>query len=164
MKQTLKVLNELKKRKMIEDYAIGGGIATIFYVEPFFTYDLDVFIIPMEKKPQENLILLSPIFDYLKDKGYHWKGEHMMIEGIPVQFIPANGLEEEAVREAKRTEYQKVKTKVMTPEYLIPILLMAGRRKDKEKIKKLMDQAKIDKRKLEKILIRYRLKEKIKHL
>jgi hypothetical protein len=164
MKETLKILNELKERKLIEDYAIGGGIATIFYVEPFFTYDLDVFIIPMERKPRRNVILLSPIFDYLKDKGYHWKGEHMMIEGIPVQFIPTNKLEEEAVREARPTEYEQVRTKVVTPEYLIPILLMAGRRKDKEKIKKLLEQAKIDKRKLESILIRYGLKDKLKHM
>ena len=164
MKETLKILNELKERKLIEDYAIGGGIATIFYVEPFFTYDLDVFIIPVEKRPQKNILLLSPIFDYLKDEGYHWRGEHMMIEGIPVQFIPANELEEEAIRKAKPTEYEKIKTKIVTPEYLIPILLLAGRRKDKEKIKKLLEQAKIDRRKLEKILTRYRLKEKIKNL
>jgi hypothetical protein len=92
MKKTLKIINELKEKGLIGDYVIGGGIATIFYVEPFLTYDLDVFIIPSKKEKKKNLILLSPIFNYLEDKGYHWRGEHIIIEGIPVQFIPADNL------------------------------------------------------------------------
>jgi hypothetical protein len=43
LKKTLKVLNDLKKKGIIKDYAIAGGIATIFYVEPILTYDLDIF-------------------------------------------------------------------------------------------------------------------------
>ncbi len=164
MKKTLKIINELKKKGLIEDYAIGGGIATIFYVEPFLTYDLDVFIIPSKKEKKKNLILLSPIFDYLENKGYFWSGEHIIIEGIPVQFIPADKLEEEAVREAKQVRYEGIKTKVMTPEYLTSILLRAGRKKDMEKIEKLLQQAKVDMKKLKDILQRHGLNEKIKLL
>ena len=29
---------------VIEDYAIGGGIATIYYLEPYTTEDIDIFI------------------------------------------------------------------------------------------------------------------------
>jgi len=74
MKKTLEIINELKQNGLIKDYAIGGGIATIFYVEPFFTFDLDVFIIAAKKEKKKNIILLSPIFDYLEDKGYQWQG------------------------------------------------------------------------------------------
>lgn len=164
MKETIRVINELKKRKLVKDYAIGGGIATIFYVEPILTYDLDVFIIPSEKRKEKNLILLSPISDYLKSKGYYWKGEHIIIEGIPVQFIPADKLEEEAVKHAKETEYEDVKTKVISPEYLTSILLRAGRKKDIEKVEKLLEQAKVDTKKLKDILHRYGLSEKFKLL
>jgi hypothetical protein len=45
MKKTLAILNELKKAGLITDYAIGGGMGAVFYVEPFLTYDLDVFIL-----------------------------------------------------------------------------------------------------------------------
>ena len=31
MKETLEVLNSLKDKGLIDNYAIGGGIATIFY-------------------------------------------------------------------------------------------------------------------------------------
>lgn len=164
MEKTLKVVNELKKKGLIEDYAIGGGIATIFYVEPFLTYDLDIFIIPSKKERRKNLILLSPIFDYLENKSYYWRGEHIVIEGIPVQFIPADELEEEAVRKAKQIKYKGVRTKVTTPEYLTSILLRAGRKKDMGKIEKLLEQAKVDKKKLKGILRRHGLSEKIKLL
>lgn len=164
MRKTLKIINELKENKLIEDYAIGGGIAALYYIEPFLTYDLDLFIILPEKEIKKTLITLSPIFDYLKKKGYSWKGEHIVIEGIPVQFIPADELEKEAVKNARLVYYQRVKTKVVTPEYLIAILLRAGRKKDIEKIEKLLEQTKIDKRKLNEILKRYNLKEKYEKL
>jgi predicted nucleotidyltransferase len=160
MEKTIKIINELKKKKLIKDYVIGGGIATIFYVEPILTYDLDVFIIPFEKGKEKNLILLSPMFNYLEDKGYPWKGEHAIIEGVPVQFIPVDKLEEEAVRDAKEIEYEGVKTKVMIPEYLISVLLRAGRKKDIQKIEKLLEQTKIDMKKLKNILHRYGLSKK----
>jgi len=44
MERTLKVLNELERSGIIETYAIGGGIAAIFYIEPVLTYHLDVFV------------------------------------------------------------------------------------------------------------------------
>jgi len=162
MKKALKVINELKKKSLIDAYAIGGGIATLFYIEPFLTYDLDVFIILSEKRKENSLISLSPIFDYLKKKGYSFKREHVIIEGIPVQFIPADELEEEAVRNAREIEYEKIKTMVLTPEYLIAILLRVGRKKDIDKIEKLLEQTEIERKKLNEIIKRYSLMEKFK--
>jgi predicted nucleotidyltransferase len=100
----------------------------------------------------------------LRTKGYYWKGEHIIIEGIPVQFIPADELEEEAIRDAKEIEYKGVKTKILSLKYLIPILLRAGRKKDIEKIEKLLEQTEIDMKKLENILNKYGLSEKFKCL
>lgn len=164
MRQTLKVVNGLKDKGLINDYAIGGGIAALFYIEPFLTYDLDVFIISVERTDEKNLIVLSPIFDYLKSKGYSWKGEHIIIEGVPVKFIPADELEKEAVENAKVIEYEGIKAKVITPEYLTVILLRAGRKKDIEKIEKLLEQTDVDRTKLEEILNKFGLKEKFKFL
>lgn len=162
MKKTLKVINELKKKGLVADYAIGGGIAALFYIEPFLTYDLDVFIIPIQRTTQKDLILLSDVFDYLKSMGYSWKGGHIIIEGVPVQIIPADELEKEAVECARETKYEGVKTKIITPEYLIAILFRAGRKKDIEKIEKLLEQVDIDRAKLEEILDKFGLKEKFK--
>lgn len=38
----LRVLNDLLAHRLLEDYAIGGGIAVLYYTEPVLTYDFDV--------------------------------------------------------------------------------------------------------------------------
>jgi len=83
---------------------------------------------------------------------------------VPVQFIPVDELEKEAVENAKHIEYEGVKTKVITPEYLVVILSRAGREKDIEKVKKLLKQTDIDRTKLEEILNKFGLKERFEFL
>ena len=46
MQKTIKVIDRLQKEGIIKEYAIAGGVAAIFYVEPILTYDLDIFFIP----------------------------------------------------------------------------------------------------------------------
>ena len=146
MEKTLKVLNELEKKCFIEKYAIGGGIAALFYTEPVLTYDLDV------------CIVLSPIYDYLKRKGYREDREHIIIEGIPVQFIPAyNSLVEEAVRGAREVRYKGVKTKVIRSEHLLAIVLQTGRAKDKARMTLFLEEAKVNQNKLAEIIKRHNL-------
>lgn len=159
MKNTIEIINELKKEKLIKDYAIGGAIGVLKWVEPFFTYDLDIFIIPI-KEAEKAVIDLSPIYEYLKRKDCLWKGQWLIIAGIPVDFIPADGLEKEAVENAKETEYEGAKTKVITPEYLIALFLKAGRDKDARKIEMLLEQAQLDRIRLAEILKKYGLSGK----
>ena len=163
MKETLKVINRLKEEGLLEDYAIGGAIAVLKWVEPFFTRDLDVFIILLPETKDKKLISLSPIHEYLKNKGYtEWVGQWLMIEGVPVEFIPVIGLSKEAVKNAIETEFEGVKIKVIGPEYLIALLLVAGRQKDIVKIEMLLREAKVDRNKLQEILNRHSLEEKLK--
>ena len=44
LQKTIKVLNELCRKGIVEKYAIGGGMAVLFYMEPILTYDMDVFV------------------------------------------------------------------------------------------------------------------------
>ena len=158
MKNTIKLINELKKEKLIKDYAVGGAIGALKWVEPFLTSDLDIFIILI--KETEELIDLSPIYEYLKKKGCYWKKQWIIIKEVPVDFIPADALGKEAVENAKKTEYEGIKTKVIVPEYLIALFLKAGRDKDIRKIEMLLEQAKIDTGKLDKILEKHGLTRK----
>jgi hypothetical protein len=165
MKRTLEVINELKREKLIYDYAIGGAIGALRWVEPFFTRDLDVFVLQAKELKDKELVVLTPIYDYLADKGYkEWHGQWIMIEGIPVEFIPAAGLTREAVEQSVIVDFEGVKTRVMTPEYLISSFLLAGRDKDIAKIKLLLEQAPLDHEKLTGILSRYDLLEKFHNL
>ena len=44
MEATIKVLNALVADGVVEKYAIGGAVAAAFWLEPFFTEDLDIFV------------------------------------------------------------------------------------------------------------------------
>lgn len=162
MEKTLKIINELEAKGLIERYAIGGAVAGLFYTEPDITFDLDVFVfLPVSKSP---LVTLSPIYDYLKAKGYREDKEHLMIEGVPVQFLPAyNALVEEAVTEAKEVKYRRVKTRVLRAEYLLAIMLQTGRPKDKARIDLFLREVKMDKEKLGQIFKRHNLREAWSH-
>jgi len=161
VKATLRVINELKRKRIIEDYAIAGGVAAIFYAEPILTYDLDIFF--TYKKDTTGLVSLAPIYDFLREKNYREKEEHVLIEGIAVQFIPVyDELSREAVKNAKRITYQGIRSKVLRVEHLISIMLQVSRPKDKERITILQEQAKVDKRRLNTILKKYGLIKKYK--
>ena len=156
--KTLEILNELKDKGLIEDYAIGGGIATVHYVESFFTKDLDIFV-KIKNDLISRLDILGDVYTYLDNKGYKFEGEHIMIEGMPVQFlVGSDGLEKEALEDAKEITYGGVKTKILAPEYLIAIALSVGRSKDKDKVHKFVEQeVALDNGKLDKILGKYGL-------
>lgn len=159
MEKVIKIINGMQRTGLIGKYAIGGGIATVFYVEPILTYDLDIFFNPVIK--EKNLITLSSIYNHLKRKGYHVDKEHIVIEGIPVQFIPVyNDLVKEAVEDATEIKYKRTKTRILKAEYLIVIMLQTFRPKDKERVIKLLDETKIDMMCLKEILQRHKLNKK----
>jgi hypothetical protein len=94
MEKTLQVIEAMARQGIIKAYAIGGGIAATYYIEPVLTYDLDIFFIPAK----EGLDVLEPIYDFAKERGFSTQAESILIEGFPVQFIPAyNNLVREAV-------------------------------------------------------------------
>jgi hypothetical protein len=161
MKRTLQVLNELERGGVIERYAIGGAMGATFYVEPLLTFDLDVFVILPQG--ESGLLSLSPLYNALCARGYAEDGECVLIEDVPVQFLPAyNALLEEALREARDTSYENVPTRVVGAEHLIAICLQTGRDKDRERVRLLRDQAEIDMNVLAGVLQRHGLEGKWK--
>jgi predicted nucleotidyltransferase len=156
--KVFRVINKMYQEKILKDYAIGGAVATIYYTEPFATKDVDIFFTPLEK---EKIILLTPFYDFLLKKGYKTYKEYIIIGETPIQFIPAtNELEKEAVEKAIFVKYENIELKILRPEYLIAIFLRVYRAKDREKIIKLLDQAKIEKTFLSDILKRHNLDKK----
>lgn len=161
MDKALKVISRLHKEGVLEEYAIGGAIATIYYTEPFATFVVDIFFIPPE---EQGILVLTPFYDYLNKKGYKTHKEYILIGETPIQFIPAaTALEKEAVQNAVVVSYKNVKVNILRPEYLIAIFLSVYRLKDREKIVKLIEQTKIDRKLLTEILLRHGLKEKFEN-
>jgi hypothetical protein len=159
LEKTLKVIEKITRQGIIKAYAIGGGIAATYYIEPMLTYDLDIFFIPAK----EGLDVLAPIYDYAKERGFSTQAESILIEGFPVQFIPAyNDLVREAVENATTLKYRDVEAKVVTAEYLAAIALQTGRAKDRERVIRLLDEAVIDRTVLGRILGSFGLADKFK--
>lgn len=151
----LRAANGRVAAKLIEDYAIGGALAAIHYVEPFATYDADIFFIPAN----ESLAAGMPaIYDHLKPQGWEVKGEHLMLKGFPVQFLAAQGLTEEAIREALSIQFEGVPAKVFRAEHIVAIAASVGRKKDLARIEQILQQAALDQTLLEKILQRHKLR------
>lgn len=68
--------------------------------------------------------------------GYtEWEKEGIVIEGIPVQFLPAEpGLLKEAYEQATNETLDGIQTRIMTLEYLCAIMLATGRPKDRTRL------------------------------
>jgi len=163
MERTFKVLNELERQGVIERYAIGGGIAATYYAEPVLTYDLDAFVLLPRGKGK--LVTLSPIYDFLRRKGYRARGEYVQIEDLPVQFLPAyNDLVAEAVRAARRVRFRRTTVRFLRIEHLLAIAAQTGRAKDRARIAQLSAGGRINRTYLRGILERHGLTRKWQEL
>jgi hypothetical protein len=189
VKRTLEVLNELEAQGVFSRYAIGGAMAATFYTEPVLTFDLNVFV--LLHPAAGGLISLAPIYDTLARRGYTKDKEHdvqgcrrvdrtgravtrpsdreiasqcVLIEGVPVQFLPAyNSLIEEALAQAREIDYDGVRTRVVRAEHLVAICLQTGRAKDRARVALLHEQSDLDRTFLADLLRRYSLEEKWKN-
>src|SRR5205085_7657023 len=156
MEAAYKVINRMKEEGVIEDYAVGGAVAAIFYVEPFVTYDLDIFC--EFSAPGSGVMTLTPIYEYLDRLGYQPEKETINIEGWPVQFLPIfSSLIEEAVEMADTVEVGETPVRVIRPEHLVAIMLETGRAKDYARISCFLDSEAVNPTNLTDVLSRHNL-------
>ena len=152
--EVLRAANGLQAAGLIEDWALGGALAAIYYVEPFTTYDADIFFIP---KDQGLTAGLPAIYAHLQAQGWQIEHEHLLVSGFPVQFLATDRLTEEAVREAERIDYEGVPAKIFRAEHIVAIAASVGRAKDRARIEQLFQQTDLDHARLENILRRHKL-------
>ena len=112
-------------------------------------------------RTEGGLLSLAPLYEALRARGYTEEGECVVIEGVPVQFLPAyNALLEEALAQARETAYDETRTRVLRAEHLVAICLQTGRDKDRERVRILCAQAELDMDCLAAVLTRHQLKVK----
>jgi len=159
MKKIFQLLNAMVRDGEVANYAIGGAIAAVFYVEPFSTQDIDVFV--MMETEQSSLVTTIPGWDYLKEQGYtEIRGEAIVVEDWPVQFIPvSNSLEEEAYLNAATLDFDGEPVRVFLAEHLVAIMLQAGRLKDLTRVHMFLAQEAVDHEILRDIITRHRLEK-----
>lgn len=158
MKKTFAVLNQMVADGAIENYAVAGAIGAMFYVEPFSTQDIDVFVLT----PEDRLIIELPGLNYLKARGYaEFRNEGIVVEEWPVQFMPATtDLEREAYLNADVSNFEEVPVRVVLAEHLVAIMLKVGRLKDIARIDMFLSQDAVSIDKLEDVIQRHGLTDK----
>ena len=154
----LRVLNQMKDAGVIEDYAVAGAMAVVFWSEPIPTFDLGVLVfLPEGAAP---IVSLGPIYRWAADHGFTTHAEHVMIEDVPVQFLPAHDeLADEAIETAETLDYEGVPVRVVRPEYLIALYLEPGARtlKRRERAAALRESPSVNAALLAGLLHRFRL-------
>jgi predicted nucleotidyltransferase len=148
-REALEELNSLIEKGIIQDYAIGGGYAVIYYDSPFYTYDLDVFVVLDDEDNYHTL------YEHYRERGNKIEGVCIHIADMPVQFFPnyISPLLNNAIEKAHKVEIEGIPSKVVKIEHLIALLLDAYRPKDKIRVTRLIEKA--NKKLLNKILTEF---------
>ena len=159
MKQTFQVLLQLRLEGALAQFAVGGAIAASFYIEAVSTEDLDIFAFLQQSS--SGVVVLTPLYDRLKELGATVQGEHVLIQNWPVQILPAyTPLVEEAVHNAVEQSYDGLAVPVVTAEYLCAIALQTGRPKDYLRVYSLIQAGCVEPAKLRQLIHSHHLQER----
>jgi len=124
-REVFEQVNRLKAEGTILEDALGGASAILFHAEPVATYDLVFFV--FLPPPSGLIISMAPLYARLQELGLHPSAEHVLVAGVPVQFLPAyNELVEDALRSAVTRDYEGVPVRVVSAEHLAAIALQTG--------------------------------------
>ena len=134
---TFRVLNALKRRKVIRDYAVIGAVAATAYMEPLATEDLGVIV--LVDTDEEYLAVFNRIAQAAEDRS----GMHYLLGGVPVQVFPSSTmpLYRDAVVAARWVRIGNLRVKFASPEHLILLYLQAFREKDRLRVRDLLELA-----------------------
>jgi len=157
--RVIEIIEEMQTNGVIGSYALGGAMAAAIYVDPFPTQDLDFFVHLLADV--SDFDPLRPIIDYLEPLGYPIQGVEFAIEGLLVQFVPFTGkLAEEATAQANIVEIEGVEVRVLSPEYLVALMLETNRAKDKLRARMFLDQDAVNLDELNILIKRFDFEEK----
>ncbi len=136
----VRALNQLKRRRIIRDYALVGAVAATAYVEPVFTQDLDIVV--LVDTDEEYLTT----FRRVVEEAEGIDGMHVVLGKTPVQMLPTtvHRLYLDSLVHARVVRLGNLRVKVASPEHLILLCLEAFSEKDRQRIRSLLPEADIE--------------------
>lgn len=159
MRDTLKVLLQIRDEGVLADFAIGGAIAASFYTPAVATEDLDIFA--FLKPSLSGLLLMTPLYTRLQALGGRVENEYVVIGNWPVQILPAyTPLVEEAVACAVDRAFEDLTVRVVDANYLCAIALQTGRAKDYMRIHTLIESGHVQSERLAELVNRFGLTQR----
>ena len=159
MRDTLKVLLQIRDEGILADFAIGGAIAASFFTPAVATEDLDIFA--FLKPSPSGLLMLTPLYERLQALGGRIENEYVVIGKWPVQILPAyTPLVEEAVERAVDRNFEDLTVRVVDANYLCAIALQTGRPKDYLRVHTLIESGHVDTDTLTGLINKYALTQR----
>ena len=159
--ELFRLFGELTTEGVIEQYAIVGAIAALFYIEATPTFDLDVAVL-LPQPSDAALFSLGDLYRNLAGRGYRPEGPHVRILGVPVQFLPGDrGLWREVVERARELIYDGVSVRVASPEHLVAMAFEAPEGRRLERARALLQLSGFDRDALADIIHRHGLPNRI---
>lgn len=156
IKEVIHELNRIQSEGLVVDYAVGGAVAALAYIEASSTEDVDVFVIL--RPGASDLAPLGEIWANLQAHGAVPEGERLVIGEWPVQFLPPGSpLDEDAIRNAQPWDFGGVSGRIMRPEYVAAIALALGRAKDKVRVEEFVRRGRLDMAEFTKVLTKHGL-------
>ena len=127
-------LNQLKRRRLIRDYAVVDAVAAAAYVEPVLTEDVDVVVLADTDDE------FWEAYRRVGEAAEGLEGMHHILGGRPVRMFPTTikPIYRDALANARQTRIGNVRVKVASPEHLVVLALEAFRYKDKLRIAELL--------------------------
>ena len=105
---------------------------------------------------------LSRVYEWAREQGFGLQAEHLLIEGVPVQLLPAyNALVEAALATARVHDYAGVPARVVDPEHLVALALQAGGARRRERAWQLLEMGAVDRERLRRILMTHAIAAEI---
>lgn len=144
-----RVLNGLKRRKVIRDYVVIGAVAATNYMEPMFTEDIEVIV--LVDTDEEYLSTFTAIAQQAEAQ----EGMHQVLGGVPVRLFPSTimPLYRDALIGARQVRFGNLRVKFAFAEHLILLYLLAFRERDHLRVRYLL--RKIDEARLQHLLNRF---------
>jgi hypothetical protein len=152
LRKTIEVVTRLEDQGAIRRYTIAGAVAALNYIQPTLTEDLDILISVSDFGTHKSgLLLLTPLENALAAMGYGERTDvGVMIEGWPVQFLPAaSPLDEEALEQAIEIDVAPpgeppLRARCLRAEHVVAIAVRLGRLKDLARIEAFLEQHAVD--------------------
>lgn len=154
LREVFSVLGEMAAAGVVRRWAVVGAVGALFYAEPTRTYDLDVAILlPGEAGP---ILSLAPVYSWLAERGFQADAEHVLVHGVPVQFLSGEPpLWREAVDEARSFDYEGLAVPVASAEHLVAMALEAPSARRRERAALLVESGAVDRARLAEIAARH---------
>src|SRR4030042_3287650 len=157
MRDVAELLNDMRAAGVIADYALFGAAAQMRNTEAVATLDADVLV---TFTSPDRIYLLTPIYEYCRNRGYAPEGEAVKVGVWPVQFIPVfSQLTLEAVQEAETIDFEGIPLRVVRADHLALIALSVGRAKDFARILALLESAAVTRDGIASLAQRHELSE-----